>query len=157
MSVNRSTRLMAIASFLLVAVAAAGCGSSSNSTSSSTTSATAISRGDFVAQANAICSKGNKVTDAAGAKLGNSPTKAQVSSLVSNTFVPNIQGQIDGIKALGAPSGDEAAVSHMLSLAQADLDKLKADPTALVTDNTLFADFAKVAHPYGLTSCAAGS
>jgi len=40
----------------------------------------------------------------------------------------------------------------MLTLAQADLEKIKADPALIATD--VFGDFAKVAHPYGLTACA---
>ena len=40
----------------------------------------------------------------------------------------------------------------MLRLVQADLNKLKSNPTLVATD--IFGDFAKVAHPYGLTACA---
>ena len=69
-----------------------------------------------------------------------------------------IQTQIDQVKALGAPSGDEATVSNFLGLAQADLNKLKSDPTILHAGKSdPFADFAKVAHPYGLTACAPNS
>jgi hypothetical protein len=152
MSSRRSVRLgaIAIAAVLAVALVAAGCGGDSTS---STTSVPALSKGDFVAQANAICVKGNKATDSAGATLGNSPSQAQMSDVVTSTIVPAIQDQIDAIKALGPPSGDETTVSSMLALAQTDVDKLKGNP-ALLTDPTLFADFGKVAHPYGLTSCA---
>jgi hypothetical protein len=91
-----------------------------------------------------------------GAKLGKSPTKAQVTAAVNNSYVPFIQGQINGIKALGAPAGDEATVTNMLNLAQADLNKIKSDPTLLLGKTNQFANFAKVAHPYGLTTCASG-
>jgi len=138
---------------LAVALVAAGCGSSS---SSSTSTTAALSKADFVAQANAICSKGNKVTDAAGAQLGKGSSAAQVAAVVTKSFVPGIQSQIDAIKALGAPAGDESTVSSMLGLAQADLDKLKADPS-LLGDPKLFSDFANAAHPYGLTACAPNS
>ena len=67
-------------------------------------------------------------------------------------YVPSIQAQITAIKALGVPSGEETTVTNMLGLAQADLEKIKADPALIATD--AFADFAKVAHPYGLTACA---
>jgi len=48
--------------------------------------------------------------------------------------------------------GEQARVVAMLKLVQADLAKLQRDPMLVNTD--VFADFAKVAHPYGLTSCA---
>jgi hypothetical protein len=53
---------------------------------------------------------------------------------------------------LGTPSDEEAAVRSMLNLAQTDLNRLKSEPALVRTD--VFADFAKVAHPYGLTACA---
>jgi hypothetical protein len=142
---------------VLVALAAAGCGSSSSSDTSSTTSTTAITKTEFLARANAVCAAGNKVTDTAGAKLGNNPTQAQVTAVAKTVFVPSIQGQINRIRALGAPSGDEATVTHMLNLAQADLNKVKADPTLLFGKTDQFTNFAKIAHPYGLTRCAPDS
>src|SRR5437763_7826577 len=112
---------MAIAALAIAVLGAAGCGSSSKSSKSTTTSTPAISKADFVAKANAICAKGNKVTAAAGKKLGKSASKAQVTALVKGTDVPSIQAQITGVRALGAPSGDEATVKKFLDLAQADL------------------------------------
>jgi hypothetical protein len=135
-----------------VALVAAGCGSSGGG--SSTTAA--MSKADFVAQANAICSKGNKATNAVGAQLHKGMSAAQVAAVVNKSFVPSVQSQIDAIKALGAPAGDESTVSNMLDLAQADLNEVKADPS-LIGNSNQFADFAKVAHPYGLTSCAPDS
>lgn len=142
-----------IAGALVVAFAIAGCGSSSTN-SSSTASATvpAITKAEFVAKANAICGKADPVLSAAGAKLETRPPEAQVAALVKGTYVPAIQSQITAIKALGVPTGDEATVANMLALAQADLNKIENAPQLIATD--AFADFAKVAHPYGLTACA---
>ncbi len=133
---------------LLLGIGAAGCGSSD-----STDTTTAITKAAFVAKANAICTKGNKAQNAAGEKLGQNPSQAQFTAYAKDTAIPNIQGQIDSVRALGAPAGDEATVSHMLDLAQADLNKIKADPTLLQGNSDQFADFAKIAHPYGLTAC----
>ena len=91
----------------------------------------------------------------ADAKLSKNPTKAQITAVVKTTTAPSIQAQINGIRALGAPSGDQATVTNMLNLAQADLNKVKSNPASLATGGASpFADFAKVAHPYGLTACA---
>ena len=145
----------AIAAALIVGLAAAGCGSSSSSSKSTSSTATpAITKAAFLAKANAICTQGNKVTNAAAATLGKSPSQAQVIALVKSTDVPSIQTQIDGIRALGAPSGDQATVTNILSLAQADLNKVKSNPTLLAGTTSPFANFAKIAHPYGLTACA---
>jgi hypothetical protein len=142
-------RGMVIAVVLIAGVGAAGCGSSSSTTSTATP---AITKAEFVAKANAICGKADPVLSAAGAKLETQPPKAEIEALVRATYVPSIQAQIAGIKALGVPAGGQAAVTSMLALAQADLNKIKNNPTLVATD--VFGDFAKVAHPYGLTACA---
>ncbi len=75
---------------------------------------------------------------------------------MKRTLAPDIQSQIDGIRALGAPAAEQATVTSMLSVAQTDLNKVKSNP-ALLASGPPFADFAKVAHPYGLTACAQNS
>jgi hypothetical protein len=135
-------------------IALAGCGSSSKSSSSS---APAITKAEFLAKANAICRAGNARQTAAGAKVGKSPSAAQVKTLVTKVFIPDIQSQINAVRALGAPKGDEATVSGFLNLAQADLDRVKANPLLIVGNASPFHDFAAKAHPYGLTACAQGA
>ncbi len=140
---------MMIAGLLLTAVGVAGCGGSGSTASTSTP---AITKAAFVTKANAICGRADPLLSAAGAKLSTQPSKTQVAALVRTTYVPSIQTQITQIKALGVPAGEQAVVTNMLTLAQADLNKVKSDPALVATD--VFGDFAKVAHPYGLTACA---
>lgn len=147
---NGRVGVMVIAGMLIAAVGAAGCGSSGKTASTSTTPT--ITKAEFLAKANAICGKADPLLSAAGAKLETQPSKAQVAALVKRTYVPSIEAQITAIKALGVPAGAQASVTSMLTLAQADLNKLESNPALVATD--VFADFAKVAHPYGLTACA---
>jgi hypothetical protein len=142
--------LVAVAATLIVGLAA-GCGSSNNDSSTSTA---ALSKPAFLAKANAICTTGNQKQGAAQSALGKQPSQAQVATYVSTSFAPNVQAQIDGIRNLGAPSGDQATVTRMLDMAQADLNQVKANPALVIGDTNPFANFANLAHPYGLTSCA---
>jgi hypothetical protein len=135
----------------ILLVGAAGCGSSHKKAPPATP---VLSRTAFLAQANAICRRGNVQTNAAGAKLGNNPTQAQAVKLITSTFIPAIQTQIRAIRALGAPAGDQAKVTKMLDVAQADLNAVKGEPTLLFGKSSAFTPFAKLAHPYGLTQCA---
>ena len=144
----------AVAATLMVGLAV-GCGSSNSS--SSTASTAALSKPAFLAKANAICKQGSQKQQAAQSALGKEPSQAQVTTYVSNSFAPNVQAQIDGVRALGAPSGDQATVTNMLDIAQADLDKVKSNPALLTGNTDQFANFAKLAHPYGLTACAPNS
>jgi hypothetical protein len=146
--------VLAIAALAIAALTVAACGSSSKSTSKTpATSKPAITKAQFVKRANAICKAGNKTTRAAGSKLGKNPSKAQFTAFVKKTNVPSIQAQINAVRALGAPPADAATVKKFLALAQADLDRVKKKPGLLGGKRDPFADFAKVAHPYGLKSC----
>ena len=143
---------------LVAALVMAGCGGSSSSSST-----TALSKSEFVAQGNEICAKGDKEIQQAGKKVFTSsqpPSQATQEKFVTDTIVPNIQGQIDGIEALPAPSGDEDQVSAITDAAQSALDKVKSDPS-LVTDQSNagdpFAEANKLANSYGLTKCGSDS
>jgi len=140
---------MAIAGLLVVGLGVAGCGGGSATKSTSTA---AITKAEFVAKANAICGRADPVLSEAQAKLASLHTEAQIAAVVKGTFVPSIEAQITGIRALGVPAGGQATVTSMLTLVQADLTRLESEPTLVATD--VFADFARVAHPYGLTACA---
>jgi hypothetical protein len=139
----------------IAALDLAACGGGAKAkTATADTSAPAITKSEFVRRANAICAKGNAENKAAGAKLGSEPAEAQVVAFVRETEVPSVQAQINALKALGAPPGDSAKVSKMLTLAQAAVDAVKAQPTIVTSGANVFARFAQVAHPYGLISCA---
>lgn len=140
---------LAVAVAMALGGIAAGCGSSNDD---STTSTAAISKADFVAQANQICKQGNAEVEQAGKQLGN-VNEAQLEDFVANTVVPNIQKQVDGVKALGAPAGEEAQLNELISVTQADLDQLKADPSK-IQDDHLFDDSNQKATALGLTECA---
>jgi hypothetical protein len=142
---------LAIAGSLIAALGAAGCGSSST-TSTKTATVPPITKAQLVAKANAICTTDNGPLLAAAAKLAGHPSPAQVVAIVQHGYVPSIEAQIRSISALGAPPGEQAEITKMLKLAEADLNKLKRNPGLVATD--VFGGFARVAHPYGLTACA---
>lgn len=135
---------------LLAGIGAAGCGSSSPS--ATTTAAAAITKAEFVSKANQICGSADPLLSAGAAKLATLRSEAQIAAVVRSTYVPSIEAQITQIRALGTPPGATTTVASMLQLVSADLAKLKSNPMLVNTD--AFADFAKVAHPYGLTACA---
>jgi hypothetical protein len=53
---------------------------------------------------------------------------------VTTAFAPSIQSQIDGIRALAAPTADKAAVKTMLDIAQANLNRVRSDPSLLAKE-----------------------
>ena len=144
-----------IAGALTLSLGTAGCGSSGTSSSATTAlPATGISKADFVKRANAICVKGNAASKAAAAKLAPNPSEGQIVTFVRSTEVPAVQRQINAIRALGAPPGDSATIAKMLKLAESAVKEVKIQPTVISSGVDVFAAFARIAHPYGLTSCA---
>ncbi len=144
-----------LAGALALGLGASACGGSgSTSTTTKTVAAAppAITKTAFITDANAICAKADPLLSEATAKLAELHSTGELAAIVRGTYVPAIQSQIRQITALGAPAGDQAAIAKMLAMVEADLANLQAHPSLVVGDP--FADFARVAHPFGLTSCA---
>ncbi len=139
---------------LIVGVGLSGCGSSSTTNTATTPT---ITKADFIAKSNAICAKGNKEQQAGFAVYGKKhslkpnqePTKAQETELVNSVFVPNVQSQIDAVKALGVPSGEEQQVNSALEASQQALNKVKAKPELAFAKTSPFAAAGKQLHALG--------
>jgi hypothetical protein len=150
----RTLPLVAAAAFAVMLVS--GCGSSSSSTNSSSTSATALTKPEFIAKADAICKQGNQVINAAGNKIfsGGKPSKSQVTQFVTATIIPSIQTEVDSIKALTPPAGDSDQINQLLTDVQSSIDKAKQNPELLASKNSsVFAQANKEAKAYGLKVC----
>jgi hypothetical protein len=150
----------AIAALLLAGLLITGCGSSSTTTTTAT-----ISKAEFIAKGNAICVAGNKAQNEGFGKFAkehglsekSEPNQAQTAELVETVFVPNIQHQIDAVKALGAPSGEEQQVSEALETAQETLNKVEANPELFTGKQNPFHEAGQMLHALGLVKCAANS
>jgi hypothetical protein len=158
-SSRRLAGAIAVAATLMLGALATGCGSSSKHAASTATTPP-LTKAQFLAQGNAICSEGNQklaVLQKALEKTfaNRTPSPAQIVGYVNTTFAPIIQGQVDRLRALRAPAGEQAKVTSLLELAQADLNKVKSKPEQLISERHPFANFARAAHAYGLTACAA--
>ena len=140
-------KLAILSLVLAVPLLAAGCGGGGDDN---------LSKSEFVSQGNAICKKGNQQLNAAGKALGKHPTKAQLNSFVTASVIPNIQRQVDQLRALDEPSADQDQVNAILDEADAALAKVKADPSLLTGNSDPFAKANKKAKAYGLTVCGSG-
>jgi len=149
-------KALVLLSIVAVALVAAGCGSSKK-----THTTPALTKAEFLKKGNAICKKGNDQINKAAQKVflnrKTKPSKAQLNTFATGTLIPSVQSQINGVKALGAPKGDEAKVNAIITTAQAALDKAKTDPILLTgSKHDPFAKSNKLAKAYGLTVCGSG-
>jgi basic membrane lipoprotein Med (substrate-binding protein (PBP1-ABC) superfamily) len=164
---HRRLSLIGVASICIAGLLIAGCGSSSSTSSSTSTTTTtaAISKAEFIAKGNVICLAGNKTQNASferfakehGLSEKSEPNKAQTEELVETVFAPNIQRQIDAIKALGAPSGEEQQLNEALETAQEALSKVEANPELFKGKQNPFHEAGLKLHALGLVKCAANS
>jgi hypothetical protein len=138
---------LALTAVLALGAIAAGCGGSDDDSSTSS-----LTKAEWIAKADAICQQGNQQTEqAAKQQFGNQkPTAPEVQQFVTETALPGTQDQIDKIRALGAPSGDEDRVNHILDTVQADIDQ--AESSGDVNEHS-FDDANALARQYGLKVC----
>jgi hypothetical protein len=117
----------------------------------------APSKAEYIADADAICKQGEKEIEAAAEETfaqNQQPSDAEVVSFAEKTVVPNIQGQIDDLRDLTPPEGDEDTVNAIYDAAQDGLDQLEEDPVLLTGRGAdPFAEVQGFAKDYGLEEC----
>jgi hypothetical protein len=144
--------LLAALSAAALLTAAAGCGGDDKQ-------ADALSKPEYVKQANAICKAANTKVTAEAEKVFTSaaPTPAQIRSYAEKTFFPIIGQEVKDLRALPAPKGDEDTTKAIFDAVDAGLTKAKSDPALLSASDSSspFVDANKKATAYGLTVCGA--
>ena len=156
-------RIAPVLATAALALAAAGCGDDDDS-GSATTTTTALTKAEFIKQANKICKQQDKKIERASQQFfadapnNQEPPPKEVAEFGEKTVFPAIQDEIDRVEALGAPEGDEDEVKKMLDAAKSGLAKLEAHPNQLEKGGiaSSFEEFQKLASAYGLDECAAG-
>jgi hypothetical protein len=111
--------IMVLASGLILAA----CGGDDDDNGTTTA---ALSKEEFIAQGDEVCKKANKELDQSEGPQGANG----LDEFVTSTLVPNIQGQVDGLREIGVPEGEDQ-VNTALDNADEALDKLKQDPSQL--------------------------
>jgi hypothetical protein len=145
---------------LAIAVIAAGCGSSSDSSSSEESTAS-ITKAELIKQGDAICTRYEKENEAEfeefaeenGLSENKEPTEAQKEELATSILLPSVSGQIEAIRALGAPSGEEEKVSEILDTVEEEVEEGEAEPSVLFEEEAAFAEGNELAREYGFKVC----
>jgi hypothetical protein len=124
----------------------AGCGSSNDK---------GPSKADYIVKADAICKTGNDAINAGVKSLGQSPSEADVTTFLTGTVVPNIEGQLTKLRALDQPKDDKDTINAIYDALEADIGKAKSDPATLNASGSTspFADANAKAKAYGMKVC----
>jgi len=144
-----------IAAVGAIALIVAGCGSSDDDSS--------LTKAEFVKQADAICTKGDKQDEKEfedfakehNLSEGKEPSKEVQEEAVQDIVVPGVRQQIEEIDELAAPEGDEAKIEAVVTAVEDGLDELEDDPTLLFKGKNPLGEGSKLAKEYGMTKCGA--
>jgi hypothetical protein len=122
-----------------------------------------LSKSEFVKQANAICEKGKKESlEKMGAYVKKHKGGSETANLeligeaIQAVFIPQIQSQIDAVRALGAPAGDEEQVEGFLVALEEDAATARESSGTSAVLAKSFKPSAELAHEYGLDGCSYG-
>jgi hypothetical protein len=157
-----SKRLIAaLFGVLAIAVVVAGCGSSSSSEENTSS----LTKAEFIKKGDAICTAANKENEvefeafATENNLSESkePSEAQKEEIATNILLPSISGQVEEIRSLGAPEGEEEQVNEILETVEEEVEEAEAEPAVLFEEEegaeSPFTEGNKLAREYGFKVC----
>ena len=140
---------MLVPLFVVAFLGIAGCGGDGSS---------APSEEEYIAEADAICQKADdELAATVESTFGSEePTRQQVVAFVEDELVPSIEGQLDELRSLTPPEGDEDAVNAIYDALDQDIEAVAENPAAAV-ESPAFVESSRLAGEYGLTACGGSS
>jgi hypothetical protein len=158
-----SNRLIALlAGACALALFAAGCGGGDD-----TSTTASLTKAQFIKKADGICEsaegKLNGEFESFAEKHNLSekqpPNHKEAEEAATTILIPSIEGQVQDIRALGAPEGDEGQVDELLTAVEDALDTAREDPAEFIESEGEgeFAAANKKAREYGLKACGSES
>jgi hypothetical protein len=152
-------KLAGAAVTLLVAGLAAGCGGSGKD--KTTTVAKPLTKAQYIAQADVICTAtkteiataAKKLKDAAS-KTGTLPVK-QVAAFLTNTSLPAYNTMLNKLRDLDAPAADAKKIDDLIAALAGAIDTTRADPTRYASNGAPdpFDKANGLAIDYGMKVC----
>lgn len=134
-----------------------GCGS--DDSTGDTTASGSLTKAEFIKQGNAACARIQK-------KMGEefeafveeqnlrkkAPSEAESQEIIGDFAIPAMQEQVEALRALPAPSGDEEKVELIIARQEESLKKVEKEPL-FRTSGAPYEELNKPASDYGLTEC----
>jgi hypothetical protein len=149
--------ILLLAAVMALAVVAAGCGSSSDD--DSTEGAVALTKAEFIKQGDQICKQAGEDSQAEAEEFADEndfelekASKEQLEEAIDQVLVPVLNNQVEEIKALGAPEGDEDQVEAILVALEDGSDEVAADPSRAFEADPL-KQAKRLAQGYGFKVC----
>jgi hypothetical protein len=151
-----------LAGFLAIALILVGCGGGgSDSTNGGSDSTASLSKAEFIEDADAICEEGGKQSLSelvAFAKESKLPkvkelTTAQWEEVGTRILAPALQQQVDEIRQLELPSGDEAQIEAFLDGVDEAVERVEENPATAKAPSKVLAGARQSISGYGFKVC----
>lgn len=140
----RNRKTSSLVAFVISLGLLSACGSDGSS----------ITKPEFIAKANAICTEYDKAFEEKTAELTSDATEEQVLAFVTDVMIPEFENMIGEIRDIGFPEADEALLDGLMDETDVELEKLKQDPATILTaEESPFASIDSRLTDYGLTVC----
>lgn len=148
-----SLRILALTSIALSVLAWTGCGGDS----ARTLPTSSMSNAQFVNQVEAICAHGRSRGLRFQPPAEGQSERDALTRAIDSTLLPSLQGVIDEIYALGAPSSEQAQTEALLVALQDAVDAAEGlDAPTLESVEGLLERPGALARKAGLRSCMYG-
>lgn len=153
---------MLAAATAIAAIVAVGCGDDSDGSSGSVTVTTSsLGKAEFVKQANRAClSERSKLPSRVlkyeeQADVVGDDIAKRYTGIVKVALLPTVEDEIEKVRALGAPAGDEESVESMLSAQLQAVEEAKQVKQVEFPDGLqkYFAEPRSLLEDYGLSEC----
>lgn len=155
---RRGLSLGAAGAALVLVLAAFGCGGDEDSQPSATTGA--ATRSEFLTRADAICLSIETQIEAAGDDLFSAPGRpdpAEVREFAFDVAIPKLAEEVEAIRALGVPPGDDRPIEAILVAAELGVEQIRRDPQILVSAAPpALREAGRLARRYGSSECGSG-
>jgi hypothetical protein len=140
--------LLSLAALLAATMLIAACGADDSSDEPAPT------KTEYIAEADQICADDQETIQAAVADVDQDLSNPDTQDAITNDVLPVYQEQLDKLRGLTPPEGEEEATEELYNSLEEALTAIEEDPTAIGDPDT-FADANEQANEFGLEVCGA--
>jgi hypothetical protein len=151
-------RMSGAALLAMLLVPAAGCGGESERQSPEPSGPP--TKAEFLERADEICLSYESQIEAAGDELfarRRRPSPAEARDFASEVAIPKLREEIEAIRALGVPEGDEQPIEAILAAAARGIEQIRRNPEVLIgAAPPALRKAGRLARRYGSRECGSG-
>lgn len=126
-----------------------------NDAGSSTATAGVPTKAEYITRADEICRKAEEefARTLNESFEDGSPGQAEPDAALETAFVENLEGQLNDLRALNPPAGDEQTLAAMYDSLAVAVQEIAEDPSSLTEPSAAMKDASRRARAYGLDEC----